>query len=287
MAAMAAARLRVSIVVIGDEILGGFVQDTNSGWMAGRLQSVGVPLDRVVTVPDTLAAIDEALATELARERPRLVVTSGGIGSTPDDLTFEAVARHLGTSLRTEPLIDDRITASLERTRSRGIRVSEGHAASMRKMARVPAPAHLLSGGSGLIPGVAVDVDGGCGEAAGATIVVLPGVPAELRRIFDEGVAPALLAGRGDPQHVAEVTHPYPESTLNPIFDRIVVEYPDVHLGSYPGRECIVRLKGAEPRVRQAMALVAAYLADLAADPASARLSTAWSSRWAPAQPPD
>ena len=88
--------LRASIVVIGDEILGGFVHDTNSHWLAGQLQTHGIPLDRVQTVPDTMAAIDEGLRMELGRSRPRLILTSGGIGSTPDDLTMEAVAATLG-----------------------------------------------------------------------------------------------------------------------------------------------------------------------------------------------
>ncbi len=274
------ARLRVSIIVIGDEILGGFVQDTNSWWLAQRLQALGFPLDRVVTVPDSFDAIDEALATELARARPRLVLTSGGIGSTPDDVTFEAIARHLGGGLRLEPSIDERISAALAWTASQGMDVTDSHERSMRKMAMVPDTAYLLPGAPGLVPGVAVDVDGGCGSDDGATVIVMPGVPGQLRRIFSDGIEPHVLAGRGTPQHVAELRHPYPESTLNPVFDRLVEEYPDVHLGSYPGTECIVRLKGDKDRVEAAMELVVAYLDELARDPAAARLSAAWQARW-------
>lgn len=274
------AGLRVSIIVIGDEILGGFVADTNSGWMAQRLQALGFPLDRVVTVPDSVEAIDETLATELGRERPRLLLTSGGIGSTPDDVTFEAVARHLGLELRLEPTINDRISAALEWTAQQGMDVTQAHERSMRKMAAVPSTAYLLPGASGFVPGVAVDVDGGCAVDSGATVVVMPGVPSQLRRIFTDGVEPHLLAGRGTPQHVAEVRHPYPESTLNPVLDRLVVDYPDVHLGSYPGTECIIRLKGDQERVEEAMRLVVEYLEHLSRDPAATRLSEAWQARW-------
>jgi molybdenum cofactor synthesis domain-containing protein len=273
-------RLRASVVVIGDEILGGFVQDTNSGWMARRLTALGVPLERVVTVPDELDAIDEALAAELGRARPRVVLTSGGIGSTPDDLTLEAVARHLGRGLRTEPDIDARITQALAWTAGQGVTISEGHERSMRKMARVPDGAYLLPAASGVAPGVAVDVDGGARTDGGATIVVLPGVPSEFRRIVAEGVEPALLAGRGHPLHVVEVTHPYPESTLNPVLDRIVAEYPDVHLGSYPGVECIVRLQGPEDRAEDAAELVRAFLAELDRDDGAMRIREGWKRRW-------
>jgi molybdenum cofactor synthesis domain-containing protein len=276
---MTDARLRCSIVVIGDEILGGFVQDTNSGWLAGRLQVVGVPLDRVWTVPDDHEAIAEALRTELARGRPRLVLTSGGIGSTPDDVTMEAVAAHLGRGLVVEPDIDHRITRALEWTAGRGGAVTAEHEAAMRRMARVPDGAYLLGGARGIAPGVAVDVDGGCDVEGGATIVVLPGIPGELQRITAESIEPQLLAGRGIPDHVAELTHPYPESTLSPVFARLVAEYPDVHLGSYPGAECIVRLKGQRDRVEAAMALVRAELDALAADPGAEGLRASWAAR--------
>jgi len=275
-----APRLRASVVVIGDEILGGFVQDTNSGWIAQRLAALGIPLDRVVTVPDTFEAVAEALEAELARVRPRVVVTSGGIGSTPDDITLEAVARHLGDELVVEPAIDARITQALEWTARQGMTVSEGHERSMRRMARVPARAHLLPGAGGVAPGVAVDVDGGLQATGGATIVVLPGVPGELRRIMAEGVEPGLLAGRGRPLTVVEITHGYPESALNPVLDRVVEEYPDVHLGSYPGAVCVVRLKGAAERVEGAAELVRAFVAELDGDEGAVRLREGWRRRW-------
>lgn len=274
-------RLRVSIVVIGDEILGGFVQDTNSGWIAGRLTVLGVPLDRIVTVPDDLPSIDQALQTELARPRPRLLLTSGGIGTTPDDVTMAAVAVSLGTELRVEPEIDQRITRALDWTAHQGVTVSPEHENAMRKMAQVPQDAYVLPGAQGVAPGVAIDVDGGSGADGGATIVILPGVPAELRRIFLEGIEPALLAGRGEPQHIVEITHAYPESTLNPVLEQIVAQFPDVHLGSYPGAQCVVRLKGRKDRAEEAADLVRDFLITLDGDEAASRMRAAWQRRFA------
>jgi molybdenum cofactor synthesis domain-containing protein len=139
-------QVAASVVVIGDEILGGFVQDTNSHWLAGRLQALGVPLERVQTVPDTVAAIVEALSAELARPRPRLVLTSGGIGSTPDDLTMEGVAATLGRPTVVDADIDGRISRALEWTAAQGLDVTEDHERGMRRMARVPEGAYLLPG---------------------------------------------------------------------------------------------------------------------------------------------
>jgi molybdenum cofactor synthesis domain-containing protein len=273
-------RLHASIVVIGDEILGGFVRDTNSGWLAGRLHRLGVPLDRIITVPDDGTAIDEALQTELARSRPRVLLTSGGIGSTPDDLTVESVASSLGVGLRVEPDIDARITRALEWTSAQGVEIAPEHERAMRKMARVPEGAWLLPGVGGVAPGVAVDVDGGCYGNSGATVVILPGVPGELKRIMRQGVEPSLLRGRGFPLHVAEIRHGYPESTLSPLLDRLVADFDDLHVGSYPDRECVIRLKGSAERVEQAMGVIRAFLSELDAKPSSDRLRAAWGTRW-------
>jgi molybdopterin-biosynthesis enzyme MoeA-like protein len=192
---------------------------------------------------------------------------------------MEGVADHLGLGLVVDPDIDRRITRALERTAGEGGTVTPAHEASMRRMARVPDGAYLLSRAPGVAPGVAVDVDGGCDADAGATVVILPGIPGELRRIVTESVEPTLLAGRGQPQHVAELTHGYPESALNVVFDRLVADFPDVHLGSYPGRVCTVRLKGGADRVEAAMALVRAELAALDAAAGSAALRAGWAAR--------
>lgn len=276
------ARLRVSVVIIGDEILGGFVQDTNSGWLAKRFQSIGIPLDRIHTVPDDIEAINEALQLELARARPRVILTSGGVGSTPDDVTFEAVAASLGQPLAEEPAIAELIGAGIRRADASGVGLSEEHARSLWKMALVPQQAYPLPGAPGVNPGVAVDVDGGS-AAGGATIVILPGIPSELRRIVTDRVEPALLAGHGLPQHVEELRHPYPESFLNPVLDRIVAEFPEVHVGSYPGLECTIRLKGPQPDVMTAIGLVNAFLDELSGDETARRLSADWQARWASA----
>jgi nicotinamide-nucleotide amidase len=279
LAAMTVA-LRASLVGIGDEILGGYVQDTNSPWLTERLQAHGVPLDRITTVPDDLDEIGEVVQAELERARPRLVVTSGGIGSTPDDLTLAALARCLRVELVVEPIIDARITAALERRAARGAPVSEAHEASLRSMALVPEGAYLLGGTPDIAPGIAIDVDGGCGVDAGATIVVLPGIPSEFRRITAGSVEPELLDGRGRPPHVVEIPHSYPESALNPVLHRLVEEFPDVHIGSYPARECTIRLKGPAERTEAAAGLVRDAIAELAATPGSDDLRASWKAYW-------
>lgn len=270
--------LRASILVIGDELLGGFVQDSNSHFLARRLRAHGVPLDRVHVVPDEFDAIDEALQAELARPRPRLVLTTGGIGSTPDDITFEAVARSLGRDLVEEPTIAERLEGALGWTRSQGLEVDDEARHQFLRMARVPQGSRLLAGG-GWAPAVRVDVDGGVDEPGGATVVVLPGVPGQMRDLVTGGVEPTLLADRNPPWTVAEVLHGFPESVLNPTFLRLAERHPDVKLGSYPGAPMIVRLQGQPEAVAAAEAFVREQVDQLAATEAGQRLTAAWAAR--------
>ena len=278
--------LEASVVVIGDEILGGYVSDANSGWLADRLRAHGVPLTRVHVVPDEMDAIDEALQAELARSRPRLVLTSGGIGSTPDDITYEAVAASLGRDLVEDPLIAERIDGALAWTREQGVEVTEAFEWHLKRMARVPWGSRLLMHEAGWAPGVAVDVDGGMDDD-GATVVVLPGVPTQLRGIVTRAIEPQLLAGRNDVPTVVEIPHGLPESALNLTFADLLERHPDVKLGSYPGDPMLVRLTGTEPDVAAAEGLVRGAIEDLESSPEGARLMAAWARRQgrAPAEP--
>lgn len=270
--------LEASMLVIGDEILGGFVQDTNSGWIAQRLQAHGVPLTRVHTIPDELPAIDEALQMELARSRPRLIVTSGGIGSTPDDLTYEAVAASLGRDLEVEETIAQRIEGALGWTREQGVDVDDEFAWHMHRMSRIPAGGRLVLH-EGWAPGVAVDVDGGLHEDGGATIVILPGVPSQLRRIFRQTVEPEMVEGRNPIPAVEEIVHSFPESALNLLFVEVMDRHPEVKLGSYPGVPMVVRLVGPGEAVTAAARQVRTFIRDLEESPEGARLASAWAER--------
>lgn len=255
------------MLVIGDEILGGFVTDTNSPWLADRLRSQGVPLERVHVVPDDEGAIAEALHAELARPRPRVIVTSGGIGSTPDDITYASVAAALGRALERDASLAARMDGIVERTRERGHAVDDDFVAHVMRMAEVPAGSRLLVREGGWTPAVCVDVDGGADgpDDAGATVVVLPGVPSEFRALLADAVEPVLLAGRNPVPHVVELTHRFPESLLNAAFVALQARHPRVRLGSYPGRPMIVRLSGPEDDVEAAATLVRDALAALEA----------------------
>lgn len=272
--------LFASMIVIGDELLGGYVADANSPWLAEVLRDYGVPFERIHVVGDDLAAINEALTTEIGRARPRLIVTSGGIGSTPDDITYTAVAASLKRPLVRDETMAERVEQALEWSRQNGLDVDDAFASHMYRMAEIPQGARLIYREDGWLPAVLVEVDEGL-VGGGVTIAILPGVPREFRSIMTETVGPNLLAGVNPLPIVREIQHRLPESALNAVFRRLIDAFPHVKLGSYPGYPMIVRLSGFGDDVRAAAAMVDTELEALMAGPAGAKLEAAWQRRHA------
>lgn len=164
------------MAAIGDELLNGDQVDTNSSWLAGRLGELGWTVERVVLVGDELEEIAEVLA-DLAR-RYSLVITTGGLGPTLDDVTRHAVARAAGVELESDPEVVERIRAWFA---SRD-RVA---APSNERQALFPAGAVRMPNSAGTAPGFRVRV----GEA---WVVSLPGPPREVHQVFDEHLVPWL-----------------------------------------------------------------------------------------------
>jgi nicotinamide-nucleotide amidase len=270
------ATLRASIVVIGDEILDGFVRDANAGWLAGRLHSLGIPLDRISIVPDEPDAIAEALAAELGRARPRVVFTSGGVGTTPDDRTMASIADHLEVDLVEDPALRAMVDRIIGRLRDAGDEVDEVQSATLARLARVPRGARPVNEAGP--PSARIDLDGGPADG-GVSLIALPGVPGQFRELIWH-VEETLLAAFAAPVRTVELTHPYPESVLTPLLDVLEQRYPDAKIGSYPGRECVLRVQGTDADVDAVVAELRAAIAALAEDPAMARRAERWREGW-------
>lgn len=162
----------VALLLVGDELLLGTVSDTNGAWMAATLRERGWRVVETRAVPDDAARIARAVV-DLAR-RAAVVITSGGLGPTSDDLTREALADACGSPL----VVDERAAASIAGWyRSRGR--APGEAA--QRMARRPAAAELLVNPHGSAPGLRVELDT-------STVYAVPGVPSELRSMVSEVV---------------------------------------------------------------------------------------------------
>ncbi len=169
------------IIAIGSELLLGATIDTNSAYLARELAAAGVNLYRKTVVGDNAERIAQCVREAL--ERADLVICSGGLGPTPDDVTREGVALALGRPLEFRQELLDQIQA---RFSAMGRTMSE----SNRRQAYVPAGARAIPNPRGTAPAFLVEDPRG-------TVVVLPGVPYELRYLFENAVLPYLREERG------------------------------------------------------------------------------------------
>ncbi|MGY2127781.1 competence/damage-inducible protein A [Blastococcus sp. SYSU DS0617] len=183
--------IRAGIVVTGTEVLTGRVADANGPWLAERLRELGVDVGHVVVVGDRPADLRAALGFLTGTGVP-LVVTTGGLGPTADDLTADVVAEFQGRPPSVDPALEQRIAAVVERLMAmRGWQADPAStAAGVRKQARVPEGATVLEP-VGTAPGLVVPPGQ---EGAGPVVLVLPGPPGELRGMWPAAVASAPVA---------------------------------------------------------------------------------------------
>jgi nicotinamide-nucleotide amidase len=242
--------LHVEILSTGDELLTGQVVDTNSAWLMDRLWDLGVMVRRKTLVGDDRT--DLRAAIEETTRRADLVVMSGGMGPTEDDLTSEVIASVLGVPLE---LHEPSLRAIEERFRTFGRVMTPNNA----KQARFPRGAEVIPNRFGSAPGFAARV-------GRATLYCLPGVPVEFKGLCDEAVIPRIAARLGDlPSARLVKLIGVPESHADQAM-RPVIEDPanrDVHFGfrahwpechvkwSVPGPEAAPRAAAIEARVRE------------------------------------
>lgn len=226
-----------AVLLIGNELLSGRVEDANLAFLARELWTLGVRVRRAEVVRDEAEVIAEAVKT-LSGAHDH-VLTTGGIGPTHDDVTIEGVARAFGRGVVLHPDIEGRIR------RHFGEGVQEAHL----RMARAPEGAKLVGGVSGW-PTLLIE-----------NVIILPGVPSILRKKFAD------LKGHfsGVPIHRAMLGLRSDESTLAPRLETICSRYPDVEVGSYPepGR-VLITIEGVDREtVEGAHAALVADTADI------------------------
>lgn len=197
----------VAVVAIGNELLSGKVRDENLHYLAGELRALGVRLGLALLVPDEVEPIVEALA--YARARADLVLTSGGVGPTHDDITLGAVAHAFGVPLEREP----RLARAIEDYY--GASVNE----DVLSMADMPQGAELLQPAPFFLPIVRVE-----------NVYAFPGDPQALRLLFDAWKDTL----RQQPWHLVRFELDADEGGLAPLLRDIQAGHTGVDVGSYP-----------------------------------------------------
>ena len=174
--------MKLEVLTIGSELLLGFTLDTNAADLGRALAAAGAEITRRTTVADRPEAIRAAVADAL--ERTGFVVTTGGLGPTRDDMTKAVVAELFGKRL----VLDAGLLAGLE---ARFRRLGRPMPAINRTQAEVPEGATILPNPRGTAPGLWVD------DPRGRTVVLLPGVPREMRGLLVDEVLPRLAQRQG------------------------------------------------------------------------------------------
>ncbi|HEX8245304.1 MAG TPA: competence/damage-inducible protein A [Longimicrobium sp.] len=247
--------MRAAFLAIGDEIVGGLTTDTNSGFIAGELRAAGVEPAGGFSVTDDEDGIARAL--ERAMEDADLVVCTGGLGPTADDLTTAVVARVAGREL----VLDEASLAHIEeRFRARGFDMPPNN----RKQALFPAGATVIPNPNGTAPGFVVSIARGGRER---WVACFPGVPRETRAMVRDWLVPWVQARQPDRRFASRTysTFGLTESRLDELLAGVVTPgearlafraaFPRIQarltVSGAPGDDLEGRLDALEARVRE------------------------------------
>jgi len=239
------------LLAVGAELLVGETRDTNSGDLAIELTALGVEVRRLGALPDRLDDVTQALAGAL--DRSDLIVTTGGLGPTPDDLTREAIAAVCGE----EPVIDPTLEAWLrDLFARRGVAFSE---ANVKQAWLIPGGT-ALPNDNGTAPGWWID------RPDGRVIIALPGPPRELRAMWRDAVVPRLRARGLGADRAAETLRltGIGESTLVDVIGDAVLRARNPEVATYARVDAVdVRVSATGDGTRTARAMVDEALAEL------------------------
>jgi len=221
---------QIEIICVGNELLIGKVVNTNAQWLAKRITTMGLSVNRITVVGDSVEEISAAIKEAVGR-KPQFIITTGGLGPTFDDKTLEGVAKALNRPLKIHPqalkMVEEKYRRYAEEGRIEKIELTPPRV----KMAKLPAESNPLPNPVGTAPGVITKYDS-------VTIIALPGVPPEMEAIFDESVAPLVKRAAGNVTfyETSVDVDGIMESDMAPLIDRVMHDNPYVYVKSHPSR---------------------------------------------------
>ena len=242
--------LEIGFIVIGNEILQGFTTDTNSTFLTRHLTQLGHRVVRIVTVGDDVGTIVQHLRAMLKGDLD-VVFVCGGLGSTPDDVTMEAVGKALGRPLVVHPKARAWIAERVKELHSEGRIPNAGMDEPHIRMAKVPRGAKVLHNRAGTAPGTVIELPAK-GKGKAKKVIILPGVPKELKYLYTQEIEGKVLRQSSETPYYEEMTVNIAESTMHEVLKRFSREVPQVYLGSYPqdDRTVVLRLSGRKDQVQ-------------------------------------
>jgi molybdenum cofactor synthesis domain-containing protein len=219
---------KVEIISIGNELLIGKTLNTNAQWMSRRITSIGLSVTRINVVGDTVLEISAVLQESLSRN-PDFIITTGGLGPTFDDKTLEGLAHALDSTLK----VDEKALAMVKKkylsyAEEQGRREYELTAARV-KMATIPIGTEPILNPVGTAPGVLT-------KQKNVIIYSLPGVPSEMKAIFENSILKVFKDSAGDMMffETSLFVSRIVESEIAPLIDQVMHNHPHIYIKSHP-----------------------------------------------------
>lgn len=215
--------MEIEIIAIGNEVLAGFTVNTNAAYISQGLLSICLPVARHSVLPDDPVMLKQGLREAL--NRSQLVITTGGLGPTCDDITRQIAAELFNSDFRYDnDLADD-------------LKQRYGELSTIRDQATVPDKANLLKNNSGTAPGIIF-------QDSNNTLILLPGVPSEMKQMFTEQVLPYLQKTFNNKvKCYSKQIHLFntAEASVDPLLRQLKNSYPMIEFGIYPG-QCLLSI---------------------------------------------
>jgi molybdenum cofactor synthesis domain-containing protein len=250
----------VEILVVGNEILIGDIQDTNTNWICKLINSRGGYVSRATMLRDLPGEISTAVRAAIDRGVD-VLFTSGGLGPTADDLTVAAVSEGAGLELRLHEKARQMVKERYDEFFEKGIMAQGGLNPAREKMAWLPVGAEPLHNPVGTAPGVLFRV-------GKTSIICLPGVPSELKGIITDSLESFLQDTLGDGGSLSRAitVRCNDESVMEPVLSRVTPNHPRVYikslartLGETPELDITLTVTGGDAADRSQL-VEAAYL---------------------------
>jgi len=218
----------VEIVSVGNELLIGKTLNTNAQWLAKRITSLGLFVSRIIVIGDDVKEIVKALR-EAVHRNPDFIITTGGLGPTFDDKTLEGIAEAFGSKLQIKEkalrMVEEKYVAYAEELGHEKFELTPARV----KMAKIPEDAEPLPNPVGTAPAITI-------RNNNVTIFALPGVPSEMKAIFENSLSPVLKAASGNltffeaSLYVSGVM----ESEMAPLIEQVMHNNPYIYIKSHP-----------------------------------------------------
>ena len=222
---------QVEIICVGNELLTGKTPNTNSGWLAKQVTSLGMKVNKIMVVADDANEIAQTVCQALGR-KPRFIITTGGLGPTFDDKTLAGISKALDLKLTVHEkalkMISDRYKRYGQALKAKILELTPPRV----KMATLPLGSEPLTNPVGTAPGVKITMKRTC-------LIALPGVPEEMKAIFNDSVTPLLKKiARGTIFYDRSIyVHDIVESNLAPLIDQVMCDNPRVYIKSHPSAQ--------------------------------------------------